>query len=111
MTERSSSGAKRTNVHDFLFELVSERCSSLSSSSQSKLSLHCTLTSWNRYTQTHEADRVCSLQLQALKAAHVPQSAAGAACTLIYRSEDRRRKDDARAQQNDKTCQPASGEL
>ncbi|XP_029698010.1 Fanconi anemia group A protein homolog [Takifugu rubripes] len=43
MTERSPSGAKRTNVHDFLFELVSERCSS-----QSKLSLHCTLTSWNR---------------------------------------------------------------
>lgn len=49
--------------------------------------------------------------MSALKAAHVPQSVASAPCTLIYRSEDRRRKDDARAQQNDPTRQPAPGEL
>lgn len=53
-TERSSSGANGANLHDFLFELVSERCSSLSSSSRSKLSLQCTLNSWNRYTKTQD---------------------------------------------------------
>lgn len=40
------------------------------------------------HPNTREADRVCLFQLQALKAAYVPQSAAGAPCTLIYRSED-----------------------
>lgn len=63
------------------------------------------------HQNTWAADRVCLFQLQALKPARVPQSAAEAPCTLIHRSEDWRRKDDARAQQNDKTCQPASGEL
>lgn len=71
MTARASGGADSTNVHDFLFKLVSERCSSLSSSSQSKLSLYCTLNSWNRYSSNFQADCMCSCQLQTLKAACV----------------------------------------
>lgn len=111
MTARSSSGANGANVHDFLFELVTERCSTLSSSSQSKLSLYYTVNSWNRYSKISQADGMCLCQLQTLKAACVSQSAAGSPCTLIYWNQDWRRKDDTRVQQNDKTHQPASGEL
>lgn len=41
----------------------------------------------------------------------VSQSAAGSPCTLIYWNKGWRRKDDTEPQQNDETCQPASGEL
>ncbi|KAM7396333.1 hypothetical protein PAMP_019378 [Pampus punctatissimus] len=49
------------DVCDFLFELVSQRCSSTvsstSSSISSELSLQHTLTTWNRYTRTHSISR------------------------------------------------------
>lgn len=50
-------------------------------------------------------------QLQPLKAASVLQSAAGSACTLVYSSQEWRRKSNTRVEPNDRTREPASGEL
>lgn len=53
----------------------------------------------------------CVISAAVIEIAYVSQSAAGSPCTLVYRGKDRRWKDITRVQQNDKTYQPASGEL
>lgn len=64
VADLSGSHRNRADVHDFLFELVSERCSSEATTSNisQELNLQHTLNKWNRYTHKHLMRIICIIQ-------------------------------------------------
>lgn len=72
VTELCGSCRSREDVCDFLFEFVSERCSSTvtsaSPSISTELSLHLTLNTWNRYAHKYVIKIIPVIDVQPLKA-------------------------------------------